>query len=81
MTLLQQAQAFFRENRSRPRKQLGQHFLINPDVLNMIVEAGEVTKSDTVIEIGAGLGCLTDVLAEQANTTIAVEVDQILYKE
>ncbi len=80
MTLLQQAKTFLRENRIHPKKQLGQHFLINPDVLNLIVEAGEVTKSDTVIEIGAGLGCLTEALAEHANTTIAVEVDQILYK-
>ena len=81
MTLLQQAQTFFRENRSHPKKQLGQHFLINPDVLDIIVEAGEVTKSDVVIEIGAGLGCLTEALAEQANTVIAVEVDPILYNE
>ena len=81
MTLLQQAQTFLRENRSHPKKQLGQHFLINPDVLNMIVEAGAVTKSDVVIEIGAGLGCLTNALAEHANTAIAVEVDPILYKE
>lgn len=81
MTLLQQAQTFFRENRSRPKKQLGQHFLINPDVLSTIVDTGEVTKSDVLIEIGAGLGCLTAALAEKADTVIAVEVDPILYKE
>ena len=81
MTLLQQAQKFLRANRTHPKKQLGQHFLINPDVLSIIVEAGEVTHADVVIEIGAGLGCLTEALAEHAKTVIAIEVDSILYKE
>ena len=81
MTLLQQAQTFFRKNRIYPRKQLGQHFLINPDVLSIIVEAGEVSKSDVIIEIGAGLGCLTSVLAQNAKYVIAIEVDPILHSE
>ncbi len=81
MTLLQQAQTFLRTNRTHPKKQLGQHFLINPDVLSLIVEAGELTDTDVAIEIGAGLGCLTRALAEQVKTVIAIEIDPILYRE
>ena len=80
-TLLQHAQTFFRSNRTYPKKQLGQHFLINPDVLSIIVDAGEVSKTDVVIEIGAGLGCLTAALAQQAKYVIAIEVDSILHAE
>ncbi len=81
MTLLQQAKAFLKAHRIRPKKQLGQHFLINPDVLSVIIEAGGVTDTDVVIEIGAGLGCLTEALAECAKSVIAIEVDPLLYAE
>ncbi|MDE0317004.1 MAG: 16S rRNA (adenine(1518)-N(6)/adenine(1519)-N(6))-dimethyltransferase RsmA [Candidatus Poribacteria bacterium] len=81
MTLLQQAKAFLKTHRTRPKKQLGQHFLINPDVLSIIIEAGGVTDTDVVIEIGAGLGCLTAALAERAKSVIAIEVDPLLYAE
>ena len=71
---------FFALNETRPKKQLGQNFLVNPEVLNIILEAGELTDRDTVIEIGAGLGCLTDTLAKYAKRVIAIEVDSLLYK-
>ena len=44
------------------------------------METGELTSTDTVIEIGAGLGCLTDVVARYAERVIAVEIDALLYK-
>ena len=75
----QQIRDFFAHNRARPKKQLGQNFLVNPEVLNIILEAGELTESDTVIEIGAGLGFLTDALARHAKRVIAIEVDELLY--
>ena len=75
-----QVRDFFALHHTRPKKQLGQNFLVNPEVLKIILEAGEVTNSDTVIEIGAGLGCLTDALARCAKRVIAVEVDELLYK-
>ena len=75
-----QVRDFFAYNHTRPKKQLGQNFLVNPEVLEIIVRAGELTDTDTVIEIGAGLGCLTDVLARRAKRVIAVEVDELLYK-
>ncbi len=76
----QQVRDFFTLNQTRPKKQLGQNFLVNPEVLKIITEAGELTDTDTVIEIGAGLGCLTDVIARCAKHVIAVEVDELLYK-
>ncbi len=79
MTLHQQVRDFFAINGTRPKKRLGQHFLTNPDVLALILEAGEVADTDTVIEIGAGLGCLTAALAARAKQVIAVEVDALLY--
>ena len=79
--LIQQAQAFFRVNRTRPKKQLGQHFLINPDILPVIIETCEVTSNDVAIEIGAGLGCLTAALAEVTKKVVAIEVDPQLVSE
>ena len=76
----QQVRDFFTLNQTRPKKQLGQNFLVNPEVLKIILEAGELTATDTVIEIGAGLGCLTDVIARCAKRVVAVEVDTLLYK-
>ncbi len=75
-----QVRDFFALHHTRPKKQLGQNFLVNPEVLKIILEAGELTDTDTVIEIGAGLGCLTDILVRRAKRVIAVEVDELLYK-
>lgn len=75
-----QVRDFFAHNYTRPKKKLGQNFLVNPEVLKIILEAGELTDTDTAIEIGAGLGCLTDALARRAKRVIAVEVDELLYK-
>ncbi len=76
----QQVRDFFILNHTRPKKKLGQNFLVNPAILKIILEAGELTSTDTVIEIGAGLGCLTEVVARHAKRVIAVEVDELLYK-
>lgn len=75
-----QVRDFFAHNHTRPKKQLGQNFLVNPEILEIIVQAGALTDTDTVIEIGAGLGCLTDALARRAKRVIAVEVDELLHK-
>ena len=62
----------------RPRKSLGQHFLIEPVLAKRIVELAEVGPDDHVIEVGAGLGSLTVALAETAGQVLAVEVDPAL---
>ncbi len=76
----QQLRAFFTENETRPKKKLGQNFLVNPAVLPIILDAAALSERDRVIEIGAGLGYLTAALAERAEHLIAVEVDTLLYK-
>ena len=62
----------------RAKKSLGQHFLIDRQVLCCIVSAAELTSQDTVVEVGAGLGVLTKELARQAGRVIAIETDSRL---
>ncbi len=57
------------------RKKFGQNFLIDPHVLDKIVEAAEVTEEDFVLEIGPGIGTLTQYLCESARQVLAVEID------
>jgi 16S rRNA (adenine1518-N6/adenine1519-N6)-dimethyltransferase len=58
------------------KKKFGQNFLIDSNVLNGIVEAAGVTKDDCVLEIGPGIGSLTQYLAESAGRVVAVEIDR-----
>ncbi|MBN1264469.1 MAG: ribosomal RNA small subunit methyltransferase A [Anaerolineales bacterium] len=60
----------------KPDRRLGQNFLVNPDSLRKIVAAAELSPGQTVLEIGAGLGALTVLLAEQARRVITIEVDE-----
>lgn len=62
----------------RPHKGLGQNFLQDPIALEKIVAAAEIQPTDTVLEIGPGLGSLTRYLAASAKEVIAVELDQHL---
>lgn len=59
-------------------KKLGQNFLIRKEVVDGIVEAGSVKEGDTVLEIGPGIGTLTQGLAETGANVVAVEVDRQL---
>jgi 16S rRNA (adenine1518-N6/adenine1519-N6)-dimethyltransferase len=60
------------------KKHLGQNFLTNTDVLKRIVAAGDVTDADDVIEIGPGIGSLTEFLAASAHQVLALEIDAAL---
>ena len=60
------------------RKQFGQNFLIDTHVLDKIVDAAAITKDDFVIEIGPGIGTLTQYLAYHAREVVAVEIDHDL---
>jgi 16S rRNA (adenine1518-N6/adenine1519-N6)-dimethyltransferase len=64
----------------KPRKRLGQSFLIEKNVIRKIAAIAQVTKSDIVVEIGAGIGVLTEDLAQNAAKLIAVELDEQLVK-
>jgi 16S rRNA (adenine1518-N6/adenine1519-N6)-dimethyltransferase len=77
-SLLVQTRRLLRQFDLRARKGLGQHFLIDGEVLKNIIAAAELTSSDTIIEVGPGLGVLTRELAQRARRVIAVELDNKL---
>ncbi len=62
----------------RFQKKYGQNFLIDSNILENIVDAAGVTKDDMVLEIGPGIGTLTQYLAERARQVVAVEIDDNL---
>ena len=65
----------------RTKKLLGQNFLINPDVIDDILEQANITKEDVVVEIGAGAGFVTEQLVKYAKKVIAIELDEDAIKE
>jgi 16S rRNA (adenine1518-N6/adenine1519-N6)-dimethyltransferase len=71
----QSISSLLREHNLRPDKSLGQNFLTDPNILEKIVQIAGVTSTDSVLEIGAGLGHLTAHLAKHAKAVTAVEVD------
>jgi len=62
----------------RPRRRLGQHFMVDRSALRTIVERAELTAKDAVLEPGAGPGNLTALLAARAGRVVAVELDEAL---
>ena len=60
------------------KKKFGQNFLIDSNVLENIVEAAGITKDDFVLEIGPGIGTMTQYLCESARQVLAVEIDKML---
>jgi 16S rRNA (adenine1518-N6/adenine1519-N6)-dimethyltransferase len=70
--------ALLRARGLRPKKSLGQNYLIDPAILTRIAAAANLSPGDTVVEVGAGVGNLTRLLAEQAGRVLAVELDERL---
>ena len=65
----------------KTKKRLGQNFLINPDVIEDIITHAEISPDDTVIEIGPGVGFVTEQLVKYAKKVIAIELDEEAIKE
>ncbi|MCX6718280.1 MAG: 16S rRNA (adenine(1518)-N(6)/adenine(1519)-N(6))-dimethyltransferase RsmA [Candidatus Staskawiczbacteria bacterium] len=63
---------------ARPSKGLGQNFLIDKNVLNKIIEASDIKPSDVILEVGPGIGTLTQELAKKAKKVIAIEKDKVM---
>jgi len=59
----------------RTKKRFGQNFLIDENVINRIIREANLSKDDTVLEIGAGVGFVTEQLAHSAKKVIAIEID------
>jgi 16S rRNA (adenine1518-N6/adenine1519-N6)-dimethyltransferase len=62
----------------RPLKRLGQCFLYDRNIMEKIIRIADVRDTDTVVEIGAGIGVLTDMIANRARRVVALEVDRLL---
>ena len=62
----------------KPNKKLGQSFLIDINVINRISDAADISEDDIVVEIGAGIGVMTEGIAKKAKKVIAVEIDRNL---
>lgn len=60
------------------QKKFGQNFLVDSSILDRIIESAQITKEDCVLEIGPGIGTMTQRLAEEAGTVVAVEIDRNL---
>ncbi|MEM7794888.1 MAG: 16S rRNA (adenine(1518)-N(6)/adenine(1519)-N(6))-dimethyltransferase RsmA [Cyanobacteria bacterium P01_C01_bin.118] len=65
----------------RPRKRFGQHWLRDPQILNQILAAAELSNTDRILEIGPGQGVLTKGLVPFAQAVVAVEVDRDLVRQ
>lgn len=76
MNLYDETQMLLNQYNLRANKRLGQNFLINQDIVEQIIEKSQITKEDTVLEIGPGLGTLTKALAKASKQVIAIELDE-----
>jgi len=74
-SLLARTKRLLRQYDIRARKGLAQHFLVDGGVLKEIIGAAELTQSDTVIEVGPGLGVLTEEMINTAGRVVAIELD------
>ena len=77
-SLLIQTRRLLRQSKLRAKKGLGQHFLIDDEVLKLIISTAKLTPADVILEIGPGLGTLTKELAKQAGWVLAIELDSKL---
>ncbi|MCK5061604.1 ribosomal RNA small subunit methyltransferase A [Candidatus Parcubacteria bacterium] len=78
MDLLQKTKQICKDNNIKPARSRGQNFLISEKVYDKIIKAADLDKDDVVLEVGPGLGFLTEKLANKAKKVIAVELDDKL---
>ncbi len=74
-----EVQLILKQLEIKPNKQLGQNFLIDKNIVNKIILLSEISKSDIILEIGPGLGALTEQLIKLVNKLYAIEIDNRLY--
>ncbi len=76
--MLQQTRFTLRELNIRPHRRLGQHFLVDADIVRCMVQAAELPPDTAVLEIGPGLGVVSEALMESGVQLYLVEVDRVL---
>jgi 16S rRNA (adenine1518-N6/adenine1519-N6)-dimethyltransferase len=79
MLKLTEVRSILREYNIRPSKRFGQNFLIDQNIKNKIIDSVQLKKEDVVLEIGPGLGALTEDLYKKAKRVIAIEKDKRLH--
>jgi 16S rRNA (adenine1518-N6/adenine1519-N6)-dimethyltransferase len=70
----------FREAGIRPHSKFGQNFLIDLNLLDVLVESAELSRDDVVLEIGTGTGSLTAAVAQRVAAVVTVEVDPVMFQ-
>jgi 16S rRNA (adenine1518-N6/adenine1519-N6)-dimethyltransferase len=80
MQTKQQIQQLLTEAGVEPNKRLGQNFLVDLNLMRLLVDTANIGNEDIVLEVGCGTGSLTQALAERAGKVIAVEMDETLAK-
>ena len=79
LTSLSQVRSLLVEQGIRPSKALGQNFLIDLNILNILLDAAKLSPKDRVLEVGPGLGVVTEQLLERVQSVVAVEKDERLF--
>lgn len=72
---------FERAKSYRAKKRLGQNFLISSEIIDKIIETADITAEDIVVEIGSGLGFVTEQLVKYAKKVVAIELDEDMVRE
>lgn len=80
MQTKQQIQRLLASAGIKPNKRLGQNFLIDLNLMRLLIDSANISNDDVVLEVGCGTGSLTQALAERAAKVIAVELDETLAK-
>ena len=80
MELLEETKTILNAYKIRPKKRFGQNFLVREDIMEKMISYASIDEKDIVLEIGAGLGFLTERLAKVADQVIAVEIDPNLVR-
>jgi len=78
MTLTATPKSLLKKYRIRPVKRLGQSFLIDANVIAKIIRTALIDRADVVVEIGAGIGVMTALIAMEAKKVIALEIDRVM---
>ena len=76
MNVYEETQAILNTYKIQANKSLGQNFLIDDNVIESIIESSEIEKEDLIIEIGPGLGVLTDRLLKKSDNVVVIELDK-----